>query len=118
MKIWKAELKLVCDDNNEYIVKFSFSQEEYEYRLNEKYNEWIYSRDFYCDRIPIEMKIENDSYNLSIIQGFDHELNIEELKILKLEMKKFMIVYLHDENKIILKRYNDKHKAILSMEEE
>lgn len=118
MKIWKAELKLVRDDNNEYIVKFIFSQEEYEYKVNEKYNEWIYSRDFYCDRIPIEMKIENDSYNLSIIQGFDHELNVEELKTLKLEMKKFMITYLHDENEVISFIYDKKHKAILFMEED
>ena len=111
MKIWKAELILICGENIKYEIDFYFELQEKEYKLNEKFNEWIHSKSWICSRIPMKMSIESE-YSLKVMQGFDRELNKEELKNLKEEMKKFMIAYLEQENEIILKRYNDKVKTI------
>ena len=111
MKIWKAELVLMCKENNEYKVDFYFELQKEDYKVNEKFDEWIYSEGWICNRLPIKMIVES-TYSTRVIQGFDRELSEEELKGLKEDMKVLMQKQLDCEKEIFLQRYDDKIKAL------
>ena len=117
MKIWEAKLILFYNDNNEYETRFDFELKGDNYEVNGSFKEWTYSEGWICNRVPMEM-IAESNHVLKIIQGFDKELNEEELKSLKEEMKIFIQRRLNYEKEIFLQRYDDKVKAIIFMEED
>lgn len=114
MKIWKAKLVLFYIEDETYSVKFNFELQEQEYKINDKFKEWIHSKDWICDRVPMNITIERYYDNYKIIQGFDHELNDEELKQLESDMRDLMKKQLNYDKEIYLKKFEDKLKAIRS----
>ncbi|HCL4447179.1 TPA: hypothetical protein N2D16_002784 [Clostridium botulinum] len=113
MKIWKAELILNYNFEDKWQTKFYFEPQEEDYKVNEKFNEWTYFKNWVGYRIPMKMLIENCSYSgLKAIQGFDHELNKDELIQLEKNMKSFMRKQLDCKKEEYLKQYENKLKAI------
>ncbi|HBJ1650857.1 TPA: hypothetical protein LA460_000075 [Clostridium botulinum] len=113
MKIWKAELCLFYNFDNEWETDFSFELQEEEYKINEKFNEWICFEDWVNYRIPMDMAIDNNGYTgFKVVQGFDNELNKEELIKLEKDMRDLMKKKLEIDKKRYLKDYENKIKAI------
>lgn len=110
MKILKAELVLFND--KKYTMIFSFELQQQDYKVNEKFNEWTYFEDWISYKIPMNMTIERYYDNYKIIQGFDHELNEEELKQLEKDMRILMEKQLNYDKEIFLKEYEKKLKVI------
>lgn len=110
MKIWKAELILLHD--KEYEMNFSFEIQEQDYKVNEKFNEWTYFESWISYKIPMNMILERYYDNYKIIQGFDHELNEEELVQLEKDMRKAMEKQLNYDKEQFLKEYEKKLKVI------
>ena len=104
MKIWKAELILFCNIKDEYETIFNFELQEDDFKINEKFDEWIYAEDWICTRIPMKITIER-GYSLKAKQGFDHELNKIELE----ELKKTMMVVLQEDLDIQKQLYLSEH---------
>lgn len=113
MKIWKAELILFYTfEKEELQTEFIFELEEHNYKENEKFNEWIYFEDWVSDRIPVNMTIERFYDNYKIVQGFDYELNKEELEQLEKDMRECMKKQLEYDKELYLKKYEEKLKVI------
>lgn len=111
MKIWVAKLILTYyKDEWETIFNFELSDREYE--LNERRDGYIYSKGWICDRIPVNIEIEKTWTGLKVQQGFDRELNEEELREVKSEMKNLLLKDLEYEKDEYLKRYEDKVKVL------
>lgn len=103
---------LFYTDEDKYSIRFFFDSDNKDYKINEKFNEWTYYKDWIMDRIPMNMKVENTSTgSIEVIQGFDHELTIEELTEVKNEMNKKIIEYLNFEKEIFLNKQEKKLKA-------
>ena len=113
MKIWKAELVLFYTENDTYDIKFSLTLQEQEFEFNERTSdEWIHAKEWVVDRIPKKMNIERYYDNYKITQGFDHELNEEELKQLEKTMRECMQKQLDCDKELYLKKYEQKLKVI------
>jgi hypothetical protein len=112
MKIWKAELNLFYNFDEELQTKFRFELQDKEYETNTKNNEWTYWENWTSERIPMEMTIEKYYDNYKITQGFDHELNKEELKQLEIKMRELMKKQLNYDKEMYLKSYEKKLKAV------
>ncbi|NFH01321.1 hypothetical protein FC831_13720 [Clostridium botulinum] len=113
MKIWKAELRLYCNEDYKYKTYFSFELQEEEYKINEKFNEWICFEDWVSYRIPMNIAIENNGYTgFKVVQGFDNELNKEELIKLEKDMRDLMKKKLKIDKKRYLEDYEKKLGAI------
>jgi hypothetical protein len=102
MKIWKAKLILLYNDDNTYEIKFFFELQDKEFNLNEKFNEWTHYEDWVMNRIPLKMTIERY-----------HELNEEELEQLEKDMRELMKKQLEYDKELYLKKYEEKLKAII-----
>lgn len=87
MKIWKAELFLIYDLNDEWITRFNFELQDENYKINE-YNdkEWVFFKNWVSYRIPKYMKVQPSTSGFKVEQGFDYELTEEELEQLKKDM--------------------------------
>ena len=60
------------------------------------------------------MTVEQNGYSgLRVVQGFDRELNKDELNVLETEMRKMMVKELDNQRKRTLDEYKDKIKAVL-----
>lgn len=113
IKIWKAKLVLYYTDEDTYKTKFFFDLMENEYKINEySKDEWTYFEDWVMDRIPMKMIAEKYYDNYNIIQGFDHELNADELIRLEADMKTFMLKHLNYDKEKCLEQFDKKFKAI------
>lgn len=42
MKIWRAELILNINMEEEYVTYFIFDEQKEDFKVNEKFNEWIH----------------------------------------------------------------------------
>lgn len=112
MKIWKARLNLICMDTYEYDLNFNFKLLDKDYQENKNYNEWIYLEPWIAGRVPMEMTLSTGYDNISVIQGFDHELNQEELKDVEINMRKLIKEKLNDNMEIYKKQYEKKLKVL------
>lgn len=114
MKIWKAELILNYTIDNKWDVWFEFKAEDKEYKFNDNNTEWLHSEEWICDRVPIEISIENLSYStgFKIVQGFNKELNKNELEELKGKMKELANKKLEIQKSQVLKEFEEKLPAI------
>lgn len=113
MNIWKAELRLYCNEDYKYKTYFSFELQEEEYKINEKFNEWICFEDWVSYRIPMNIAIENNGYTgFKVVQGFNHELNKEELVKLEKDMRNLMRKQLDYEKVKYLEQYENKLKVV------
>lgn len=113
MRIWKAMLILSYDNNDNLVVRFSFDLQEKEYRINEKFKEWVFSESWVSDRIPMEMKVEKTGYNgITVVQGFDNELSDIELILLETKMRKLMKEQLDYEMEIYKEDYLKKINVV------
>ncbi len=113
MKIWKAELHLIYSINDKWQTHFYFELQEEDYKENKKFNEWTYSKDWIGYKIPMNMQVENSGYSgLKVVQGFDHELAEDELKILEIEMRKVLRKYLAHEKENYIETYLEKMNSI------
>lgn len=107
MKIWKARLNLFYTLEDDYDIKFGFELQNEDYKINK--DEWIYSEGWISTRIPMIMTVENANYGAyKVEQGFDHELNNEELKQLESDMKVMLKKKLDLEKEKFLLEYNRK----------
>lgn len=122
MKIWKAELILRYTEKEEYKTEFKceLQKEEYEV-LNTKGLKFAWIKADTCvylnnvtgNIIPMNANIERTiAGNLKIVQGFDHELNNEELISVKRVMSECMRNQLLYERDMYLKENENKLKAI------
>lgn len=112
MKIWKARLNLICMDTYEYDLNFNFELLDEDYQVNKNYNEWIHPEGWICKRVPVEATILTSYNNISVTQGFDHELNQEELKDVEMNMRKLIKEKLNDNMEIYKKQYSEKLKVL------
>lgn len=116
MKIWKAELILTINMEDKYETFFRFEEQKGNYEINRKSNEWVYLEGWISTRIPMNMTVENHSYNgLKVIQGFNHELTEEELNVLEKNMRDVMIKRLGEDREFMIRQYNRKIKAVLGL---
>ncbi len=113
MKIYKARLILDYTMDDKWDTRFYFELQDKEYKLNKKTNEWTYIDGWIVNRIPNEMIVEQNGYDgLRVVQGFDRELNKDELSILETEMRKMMVKELDKQRKRFLKEHGNKIKAV------
>lgn len=112
MKIWKAELILFFNLNDEWEIKFNFKLEEKDYKIDEKLKRMIYLKEWSYVKIPMEMEVEDLGTNIKIIQGFDYELDKLELQELEEEMKELIKKYLYMKKEEYLKEYERKISII------
>lgn len=113
MKIWKAELVMLITEDGIYKIKFRFTLQKEDYKVNENNNEWIYHRDWICNRVPMKMMFENSTYStIKVVQGFDHELYGHELRQLEKDMKNFMKKILEHDKEVFLKQHEMKMDAL------
>ena len=115
MKIWEASLILIYNLNDEWESIFSFKSDDKDYTANEDTKEWTSWKNWIGNKIPMNMTVDK-TYNgeLKIIQGFDRELNENELFTLEQEMRKLMVVKLNEERESILDKYKNKINAVLN----
>lgn len=113
MKIYKARLILNYTMDDKWDTRFYFELQDKEYKLNEKTNEWTHIDGWIVNRIPNEMIVEQNGYDgLRVVQGFDRELNKNELNVLETEMRKMMVKELDVQRKRFLKEHGNKIKAV------
>lgn len=113
MKIWVAELILICNDENKWESIFDFKLSNKEWEFNSKNNSYTYFKNWVSDRMPINMEIDRTwTGDLKVQQGFDRKLNCEELKELKNNMKTLMLKRLENEKNEYLSTYENKLKSI------
>lgn len=113
MKIWKAELILNYNTEDKWQTKFYFELQKEDYKVSENFHEWTYFKNWVGYRIPMKMQIENCSYGgFKIIQGFDCELNNNELVQLEKNMRNIMRKQLDYEREKYIKQYEIKLKAV------
>lgn len=113
MKIYKAELIMFLDydytSKSKYGCKFSFELEKEEYKKEEKYNHYTKGEGWVNYRIPINMEIMPTAVGLyKVVQGFEKELNEEELESLKREMTLKLIEQLNKDKEDYLRKYDNK----------
>lgn len=116
MKIYKARLILNYTMDDKWDTRFYFELQDKEYKLNEKTNEWTHIDGWIVKRIPMNMTVEQNGYSgLRVLQGFDRELNKDELSILETEMRKMMVKELDNQRKRTLDEYKNKINAVLEV---
>ena len=114
MKIWEAELILFYSDESKWETRFSFETDDKNYKFNEKTNQWAYWEGWIGNQIPIAMTVDRTYCGeLKVVQGFDRELNQEELFIVEQEMRKLLVKKLNQEREIMIKKYEDKINSVL-----
>lgn len=114
MKIWEAELILIYNMEDKWEARFSFESDGKEYKLNESTKEWTNWEGWIGSKIPINMTVDRTySGELKIVQGFDRELNSNELFVLEQEMRKLMVLRLANERESIIDKYKNKINAVL-----
>ncbi|NFC86274.1 hypothetical protein EXN13_00880 [Clostridium botulinum] len=113
MKVWKAELHLIYDIDNKWQTYFHFKQQDVDYKENKKFNEWVYFKNWIGYRIPMDMQVKNSGYSgLKVVQGFDHKLTEDGLKILEIKMREVLKKYLGQEKDNYIKTYLEKMNSI------
>lgn len=113
MKIWKAKLILIYDENNNWNSIFHFDSDDKDYIADENAKEWTYWQNWTARVIPMNMTVNRTfSDSLTIVQGFDRELQANELCILEQEMRQLMIKTLKQEREYFLDEYNNKINAL------
>lgn len=113
MKIWKAELILFYNEYDKWETKFKFELDSKDYKINKKFDEWTYCKDWVMERIPMNMCVEiNYSTGFKIIQGFNRELSEVELTNLRNEMTVLMKKQLNFEKENYLKKWDEKSRAV------
>lgn len=113
MIIWKARLILDYTMDDTWETRFYFTLQNEDYKLNEKADEWIHIDGWTVKRIPMNMTVEQNGYDgLRVVQGFDRELNKNELNVLETEMRKIMVKELDVQRKRFLKEHGNKIKAV------
>jgi hypothetical protein len=113
MKIWKAELRLICTPGGKWETSFNFELQCEDYKKIESKEEWAYFKNYVFIRIPINMVVEPSGYSgLQVIQGFDHDLTQRDLKILESKMRKRLKKYLMHQKKNYLETYMKKIESI------
>lgn len=113
MKIWKARLILNYTMDDTWETRFNFKLQDKDYKLNKKTNEYTHIDGWVVNRIPNEMIVEqNGCEGLRVVQGFDRELNKNELNVLEAEMRKMMVKELDIQRKRFLKEHGNKIKAV------
>ena len=107
MGIWKAELFLLYDINDKWILKFFFGLQDEKYKNNE-YNdqEWVYSKGWLSDKIPKNMVASPCTSGYKVVQGFDHKLSEVELEQLQKDMVEGMRKYLDIKKENYLKMHD------------
>lgn len=106
MKVWEARLTL-GSTGKEWLVFFDFECDEKDYVLNQYYY-CESKRGWAFNRIPVQMEIEGEYGNLSVVQGFDHELTEEELSQLREAMKQVLIQKIERDREAYLKTCQQK----------
>lgn len=116
MKIWKATLTLGLNSNGEWETVFEFNEEpkNRDYRVHSiNNNEWVAVVNWGIYIVPKNKTIYNGAYSANYVtQGFDYELNKNELKTLEKDMKDFMFAKLSDEHEDCVKLYDGKMQFI------
>lgn len=112
MKIWEARLNLICKDVDDYELNFYFEQLQEDYKTNSKCTEWVHSKGWIYRRVPMEVTISASYGNVSAVQGFDYELNQEELKEVEMSMRKLIREKLDSDREIYLRQYEEKLKVL------
>lgn len=109
MRIYIAELMIISDDNGDYEVTFSFEQSKREFKYNKETNEFTYFKDWVSDRIPKNMSIEPSMWGgYKVVQGFEENLNEEQLKKLEDGMRMLLMAKLEMEKEKAVNRFEEK----------
>lgn len=111
MKVWKARLSLVANDEMKWCTHFRFELQEKDYvKINKYYVEK--GREWSSIHIPINMEYSRFYDSFKIEQGFERELNEDELKALEAEMKNKLIETLIMDKDYYISEYEQKMKAV------
>ena len=110
MIIWKAQMNLIYNIDNEWEITFKFEKQEENYKDNN--DEYLYSEGWISTRIPKSISIRESYGNIISEIGFNKQLNEIELEELKIEMKNKITEYINIEKEKYLKTFKEKLKAI------
>lgn len=113
MKIWRAELILNINMEEEYVTYFIFDEQKEDFKVNEKFNEWIHWGGWISTKIPMSMRIDRSFGVIRVVQGFDHELAKEELDMLEKNMRKLMVKQLEQDRVDMIDQYSRKIQAVI-----
>ena len=108
--VWKAEMILFCDINNEWKNIFKFERQIENYTDNK--DEWVYSEGWVSTRISKTITIRSSYCNIIAEVGFDRKLNEQELEDLKKQMKQEIIKYINNKKERYLKIVEEKLKVM------
>lgn len=114
MKIWKAELILNINMEEEYVTFFVFEEQKEDYKVNSKLKEWVRAKSYFDSNVPMDMEVEHYNYGgMRVVQGFDHELTKEELDVLEKNMRKLMVKQLEQDRVDMIDQYSRKIQAVI-----
>lgn len=113
MRIWKAELNLIYSYSDGWETCFKFELQEKEYKKNKEFSNWKSCEHWASVIIPMNMEVEFRGYSgVSVVQGFDRELSVDELKNLEKDMRDKLKEYLNDEKEKYLNEHMKKISCI------
>lgn len=116
MKIWKATLTLGLNSYGKWetIFKFDKEPENRDYRVHSINNdEWVAVVNWDVFLMPKNKTIYNWCYSTTYaIQGFDYELNRDELRVLEKDMEIFMFTKLIEKYEGCVELYDGKMQFI------
>lgn len=107
MKVWEARLILTLDMDDNWVVFFNFKEQEEDYTKSNNYY-WELGKTWVANRIPISMQLSRHYSSYTAVQGFERELNEDELQELKENMKSFLIQEIEREKADYLTAYQKK----------
>ena len=113
MKIWEARLILRIDENDKMFKEFTCVCNANEFEVDKNNKSWKIKTNDKWIRYNIPMNpILKSRYNISVTQGFDHELNQEELKNVEMNMRKLIKEKLDSDMEVYRKQYEKKLKVL------
>lgn len=113
MKVWEARLILNYTMDDTWETRFVFELQDKDYKFIDNNNEWVHRDGWIINRISAKMTVEQNGYSgFRVVQGFDRELNKDELSVLEIEMREMMVKELDNQRKRFLKEHGNKIKAV------
>lgn len=111
MQVWEARLRLVCNDDYQYESRFSFklqNEDHIKYR-----HSYIESNPSWTPNvIPVNMQVSNYCENYRAVQGFEKELDDDELIELEKQMKAALIDKMTLDMENYMELYNRRIKCL------
>lgn len=111
MQVWETRLRLVCQDDYQYESHFSFKSHSEDY-IKYKHSYIESNSSWTPNVIPVDMQVTHYYDNYRAVQGFERELNEDELAELKEKMKTAIVNKMTLDMKDYMELYNRRMKCL------